>query len=1069
MTGTSGLLLAADLALTPPSWALRSVRQSPRAQAAVLLALGALAALLLWQIDVAWTNLGFGTFIIVPGVSLLFVIARLLPGQTLRQWRHAAAIGALGALAWGILGLIETSSGPLQGASLGGHFGQRIAGGPGALGGLRLAGCGLLAVVLFAPRPILIAGRQASRHGSKATLLALKGVRQSPRAQAAVLLALGALAALLLWQIDVTWTKLGFGTFIIVPGVSLLFVIARLLPGQTLRQWRHAAAIGALGALAWGILGLIETSSGQLQGASLGGHFGQRIAGGPGALGGLRLAGCGLLAVVLFAPRPILIAGRQASRHGSKATLLALKRLRMSGIGLSRLGWRVLVLGRDRAAGLVPHAGRGVQQVPTSTLRSVDRGAQGLFPPLSSLRAPTDTEEAVPPFIGSLPMENGPSRVPLGSARRVIPPGPPTVSSLEDRKAYSGAPAEIPTATEKDRAVPQHSVAELGQDMAYLDDRMAVEDLAVDGAPPVQPFESIEPQQGLDAPAEGPRSRAGLNGWRLPPLEVLDMEPAGAPTRVDNDGKARAIEEALRSYNIDASVVEINPGPAVTQFGIEPGWVRRHREVKLRDADNKPLFDERGNPMVRREEVSRSRVKVDAIANLDKDLSMALAAPSIRIEAPIPGKSMVGVEVPNMHFETVALRTGLQSQEFRKLEEKSRLAIVLGKGSGGQIEVADLAQMPHLLIAGATGSGKSIGLRSILVALLMNATPEEVRLLLIDPKRVELVAFNSIPHLVGPVIQDVERVVDVLRWAISEMEERYKRFSAVGARNLEGYNKNRQVVEPLPFLVIVIDELADLMMAAPYDVEHSITRLAQLGRATGIHLIVATQRPSVDVVTGLIKANFPTRISFAVSSLPDSRTILDTGGAEKLLGRGDMLYLPQDAPKPKRVQGVFVSDAEVERVVRAWNAQRSGPGPTRLPDRLLGAEKQAPASPEPERGPKDSGPVLVTGGGAASSEAADDASTRVESSAAERLVGGPKPSRTPSKREKGSPPAALTEGKDPFLPKARQLAERHSRLSTSLLQRELKVGYNKAVKLVEALREEGLLDQSEAPTTSQAT
>ncbi|MEE9286122.1 MAG: DNA translocase FtsK, partial [Dehalococcoidia bacterium] len=490
----------------------------------------------------------------------------------------------------------------------------------------------------------------------------------------------------------------------------------------------------------------------------------------------------------------------------------------------------------------------------------------------------------------------------------------------------------------------------------------------------------------------------------------------GVLGQTDNDARARLLEQALSSYGIDATVVEINPGPAVTQFGVEPGWVRRFKEIRVRDAEGKPVLDERGKPVMRREEVSRTRVKVDAITNLDKDLAMALAASSIRIEAPVPGKSMVGIEVPNASSEIVSLRSMLESPAFVKLRAKSKLAMALGKGSGGDPLVADLATMPHLLIAGATGSGKSVCINAVLACILMQATPQEVRLLLIDPKRVEMAQFNSVPHLVAPVIVDVEKVVGALKWAIQEMEERYKRFSAVGVRNLQSYNKHRLVMEPLPYLVIAVDELADLMMSAPYDIEQSLTRLAQLGRATGIHLVVATQRPSVDVVTGLIKANFPTRISFAVSSLVDSRTILDSPGAEKLLGKGDMLYLPQDAPKPIRVQGVFVSDREIERVVRAWNSQTPLRSPTRI-------------SLEP--------PSALEGRGQAG--------------------------ETSSPAPPGGPPPAMPvdTDADPLLVRAREMAQQHTRLSSSLLSRRLKIGYTKAKRLMEELEAEGLIDSEQ--------
>lgn len=404
-----------------------------------------------------------------------------------------------------------------------------------------------------------------------------------------------------------------------------------------------------------------------------------------------------------------------------------------------------------------------------------------------------------------------------------------------------------------------------------------------------------------------------VDGWKLPPLAILDETPDVSFSEADNTKRAAIIEDALSSYGVDAKVVQINVGPTVTQFGIEPGWDIKTREVKERDRD--------GSLIVRQREVSRTRVKVDRITSLANDLALALAAPSIRIEAPVPGKSVVGIEVPNVVTSTVGLRSVVESTGFQKILARSKITIALGKGAGGEAVAADLTKMPHLLIAGATGSGKTVCLNTIISSLLLHNAPTELRFVLVDPKRVELVSFNTLPHLAAPVIVDAQKAIDALRWLGQEMDNRYKRFAASGARNIEAFNKNNPDGK-IPYIVLVIDELADLMMAGFEEVEEIICRLAQLARATGIHLVVATQRPSVDVITGLIKANFPTRISFAVTSQVDSRTILDTVGAEKLLGRGDMLYLPTEAAKPKRLQGCYISDAEIERLVYFWNSQK---------------------------------------------------------------------------------------------------------------------------------------------------
>jgi len=405
-----------------------------------------------------------------------------------------------------------------------------------------------------------------------------------------------------------------------------------------------------------------------------------------------------------------------------------------------------------------------------------------------------------------------------------------------------------------------------------------------------------------------------VDGWQLPPIDILDIAPEVDFGQVDNTQRAKLIEDALASYGVEAKVVQINAGPTVTQFGVEPGWDRKVKEIKERDKD--------GSIQVRQEEISKTRVKVERITSLANDLALALAAPTIRIEAPVPGKSVVGIEVPNRTSSVVSLRGVIETNAFQKTQVKSKLSLALGKGAGGEAIAADLTRMPHLLIAGATGSGKTVCLNSIICCLLLHNTPNDIRFIMVDPKRVELTPFNSIPHLATPVIVDTNKALTTLRGLNKEMDNRYQMLAKVGARNIEAYNRTRQGAERIPYLVLIIDELADLMMAGFDEVEHILCRLAQLARATGIHLVVATQRPSVDVVTGLIKANFPTRVSFAVTSQVDSRTILDIGGAEKLLGRGDMLYMPTEAAKPKRLQGCYVSDTEMERLVYFWGNQR---------------------------------------------------------------------------------------------------------------------------------------------------
>jgi len=368
--------------------------------------------------------------------------------------------------------------------------------------------------------------------------------------------------------------------------------------------------------------------------------------------------------------------------------------------------------------------------------------------------------------------------------------------------------------------------------------------------------------------------------WQYPPLSLLSQGISGKADRGDIKQNAQIIEKNLESFGISAHVVEVNLGPAVTQYAIE---------VAL-------------------------GTKLSKITALERDLALALAAPTgtIRIEAPIPGRSLVGIELPNKSPEFVGLRQMLESDEMR--QAKSKLALPLGLDVSGKPVIANLERMPHILIAGQTGSGKSVALNSFIAAILFRASPQEVKFILVDPKRVELTGYNGIPHLLSPVIVEPEKVVSALNWILKEMDNRYKLFAQVGVRNIEGYNE-MSGFQSLPYIVVIVDELADIMLYAPVEVEDAITRIAQMSRATGIHMIISTQRPSVDIITGLIKANIPCRIAFAVASQVDSRVILDVQGAEKLLGRGDMLYIPPDQAKPTRIQGTYVADADLQKLI----------------------------------------------------------------------------------------------------------------------------------------------------------
>jgi S-DNA-T family DNA segregation ATPase FtsK/SpoIIIE len=411
--------------------------------------------------------------------------------------------------------------------------------------------------------------------------------------------------------------------------------------------------------------------------------------------------------------------------------------------------------------------------------------------------------------------------------------------------------------------------------------------------------------------------------------------------------------------------------------------------------------DAKGNPR---------KVRVSRIVNLANDLALALAAAPIRIEAPIPGRPYVGLEVPNTSTNLVTLRSLMESDQF--FRARGPLKLALGQDVSGIPVVADLTTMPHLLIAGATGSGKSVCINAMVACLLSTHTPETLRLLMIDPKMVELVNYTGIPHLLAPVVTDLEKVVGVLNWATREMDRRYKLFAKAGARNITSYNEQMVKAEEdiLPYIIVIIDELADLMMMAPDEVERAITRIAQMARATGMHLIIATQRPSVNVVTGLIKANFPARIAFAVSSQIDSRVIIDSPGADRLLGKGDMLYMASDSSKLKRLQGVFVSDKELNRLVRFWQ------GASYTTDR-------------PSRSPATVPSDLV---------------------------------QQPLWEEYKAIEKAVAESQeDDLLEKAIDLVRREEKASVSLLQRRLRIGYARAARLIDEMEDQGIIGADE--------
>ena len=471
-----------------------------------------------------------------------------------------------------------------------------------------------------------------------------------------------------------------------------------------------------------------------------------------------------------------------------------------------------------------------------------------------------------------------------------------------------------------------------------------------------------------------PAEQEAENVYQFPPIELLDPNPNGMSRKntAELQSNVERLEKTLNDFGVKGKIADVSCGPAITQYEFQPA----------------------------------AGVKVSKIVNLSDDIALSMAVAGVRIEAPIPGKAAVGIEIPNKSTGMVCLREVVESDVFQN--SKSKLTVALGKDISGKPIIADLAKMPHLLIAGSTGSGKSVCMNALINSILYKATPDEVKFLMVDPKKVELGNYNGIPHLISPVVTDAKKAASALRWAVHEMERRYELFAANGVKDMQRFNalsesriaqaqteEEKAGIEIMPYIVVLIDELADLMMVAPADVEDAICRLAQMARAAGIHLVVATQRPSVDVITGIIKANIPSRIAFAVSSQIDSRTILDMGGAEKLLGRGDMLFYPTGLPKPQRVQGVYVSDKEIDRIVEAVKVQ----GLT---------------------------PVY------------NEEITNVEIKS--ETIGGEE-----------------AEEWDDLIPEAAKLFIENGQASISLLQRRFRVGYTRAARIVDQMEQRGLV------------
>ena len=665
-----------------------------------------------------------------------------------------------------------------------------------------------------------------------------------------------------------------------------------------LRYWRYWAAGAAVAAASIGAMSYFAPSDGLLEDVSFGGRWGVAV-GGPALLpyGALKLAAIIALLPVALYPRivaPLYRRGAVGVWRGLAAGAAYLCRgvrpaSAFLGSGVGRFNQS---LARRRAEKAAARAARR----PVSAVQ-VDSGA-----------APANPGD-LPAYLRQTP-ENSPAYPPdaqvnFADARGYRPADAPAVTPPRDFGDYDWGLLE---------QEPQPANAP-GPDAADADGWSRAAD-----APPEIVYDNgyvppwLQPAPAASAPAAG-------GGWRRPPAEMLAAPEGESRNGAGPDAlreMGRLVEETLADHGVRVEVTDVKAGPRVVQFGLSPGWT-----AKGKDGGGE-----------------RSRVKVQSIITREKDLALALKTPYLRMEAPMLGNGagLVGIEVPSPSPSKVHLRAVMETADFRKIESKGGLPIAMGQDTGGAPVALDLAALPHMLIAGSTGSGKSVQINSIIASFLLTRTPEQLRLLMVDPKRVELTPFNGIPHLIQPVIVEADEVTDALRGLNREMIRRYKQMEELGVRNIDGYN--RKADEKMPFLVLIVDELADLMMAAGFEVEQNLVRLAQLGRAAGIHLLLATQRPSVNVVTGLLKANIPARCAFAVSGQVDSRVILDAAGAEKLMGKGDALILHKESPKAQRMQGALVYDEEVESLVKFWQDQDGPPVPA---INLLSDESEAEA------------------------------------------------------------------------------------------------------------------------------
>ena len=998
--------------------------------------IGPVAGLASWIWDVAVHGLGLGVF-----VAIIWLGAFAWTMAARQAWfkRRGLWLGsvALVALSLGVLALFEPHEGFLahftqQGdVSLGGRAGQAIIGPVTWQAGLRLLGILIIGGVLAAT-PRALAAFFSTWYG-RAALVAVPGVGA------------GAAAYWLSTSADNLYPSIRDGIISAVGlGVTLVgvWVAVALLSLATRRSWHRRARFwlgsATLLAVGLGIMGFFQPLNGALAGfsrhgdVSLGGVVGPAVAGTVPWIGALRLAAIVTAALALTSPPLTAIFAARVGRLAIPAyvflVVATLPMTRGAGARLRELalsgylfllafpGWIGSMYRWERASG-PKSRGRTTTDEPASTVVAAEEAGAAIvgsvlppepatgemdtsFPTLSSM-APVQTVRVVNgEFDGEI---DEPTIVEFEAEVFDAAAGTPVEGPVLDEvivTAVGGATVDEVELTPVDEA-DDSDLLSSGKFNRFWTSYESGQDHVPEESDDLAGHNGRFDEEVDEDEYEGDHSSdpvAGAREWSKPSTDLLIDAPEGGVTEEEMREKAETIRQTLSQYGVEVEIGQVSPGPTVTMYGLIPGWVRRYKQVKEKDGQGNIKLDEYGKPAMIREE-SKMRVKVDSILSREKDLALALKTPSIRIETPAMGQSLVGIEVPNPNPILVTLRSVMESHEFQSLRTECHLPIALGKASGGETVVTDLSKMPHLLIAGATGSGKSACLNAIISCLMMEKSPAELRLLLIDPKRVELTPYNGVPHLMTPVAVETDQVVGLLKGMIAEMLDRYRRMEEVGVRNIEGYNAKRP--DKMPFLVVVIDELADLMMSAAFDVEQSLCRLAQLGRATGIHLIVATQRPSVDVVTGLIKANFPSRISFAVTSQVDSRTILDTAGADKLLGRGDMLYLPLDASRPMRAQGVFISDREIESLVSYWHTT---PWASLHRVILRAVEK--------DRNDKE-----------------DEGQDGQEW--------------------------------DELLGDAKDLAHSYKKMSTSLLQRRLRIGYPRAARLMDQLEEQGVVGPSD--------